>query len=267
MKRQFLQGIATVSASLLVISMGVEAATENRTEFINAKLGTSNYEVIQTDSESDGIYYKSEFNNLEELLTAKTELAEQLSAEGSVLLKNNGALPVNKESESITLWGLNSINPTLGGMIGSSVAVDSDNGQIAYTLQMALEEKKFQLNQTMLKLYESDDVNGTYGRAGGHSSQPSFGMVYENTKTYKVGEAPASVYTDEALKSADETVAVVVLSRDSSEATDYNPDMTSQDESDSFERPLALSLIVKVVVSKIYIFCSCRSSDIVLYLT
>ena len=27
------------------------------------------------------------------------------------------------------------------------------------------------------------------------------------------------------------------------------------------------SLIVKVVVSKIYIFCSCRSSDIVLYLT
>ena len=28
-----------------------------------------------------------------------------------------------------------------------------------------------------------------------------------------------------------------------------------------------IPLIVKVVVSKIYIFCSCRSSDIVLYLT
>lgn len=28
-----------------------------------------------------------------------------------------------------------------------------------------------------------------------------------------------------------------------------------------------VTLIVKVVVSKIYIFCSCRSSDIVLYLT
>lgn len=33
---------------------------------------------------------------------------------------------------------------------------------------------------------------------------------------------------------------------------------------DEWER---LSLTVKVVVSKIYIFCSCRSSDIVLYLT
>ena len=30
---------------------------------------------------------------------------------------------------------------------------------------------------------------------------------------------------------------------------------------------LAVTLTVKVVVSKIYIFCSCRSSDIVLYLT
>ena len=74
MKRQFLQGLATVSASLLVISMGVEAATENRTEFINTRLGTSNYEVIKTDSESNGIYYKSEFNSREELLKAKTVL-------------------------------------------------------------------------------------------------------------------------------------------------------------------------------------------------
>ena len=161
--------------------------------------------------------------------------------EGSVLLKNERSTSGEKDSENITLWGLNSINPTLGGMIGSSVAVDEENGQTAYSLQQALEEKQFTLNQTMLDLYSSEEVNGTYGRAGGHSSMPSFGMTYENTPMYKVGEAPASVYTDEALKSADDTAAVVVLSRDSSEATDYNPNMVSGDESDSFERPLALS--------------------------
>ena len=66
---------------------------------------------------------------------SQKELATQLSAEGSVLLKNDGALPVKKDSENITLWGLNSINPTLGGMIGSSVAVDEENGQTAYSLQ------------------------------------------------------------------------------------------------------------------------------------
>ena len=67
--------------------MGVETLANSRAQFINGRLGTTNYQVIQTDSESDGIYYKSEFNSLEEVLNAKKELATQLSAEGSVLLK------------------------------------------------------------------------------------------------------------------------------------------------------------------------------------
>lgn len=58
----------------------------------------------------------------------------------------------------------------------------------------------------------------------GHSLQPSFGTMYENPAAYKVGEAPESIYTDDVLKSADDTVALVVISRDSSEASDYNPE-------------------------------------------
>ena len=104
LKKQAMQGLATVSASVLVLSMGVETLANSRAQFINGRLGTTNYQVIQTDSESDGIYYKSEFNSLEEVLNAKKELATQLSAEGSVLLKNDGALPVKKDSENITLW-------------------------------------------------------------------------------------------------------------------------------------------------------------------
>ena len=89
LKKQAMQGLATVSASVLVLSMGVETLANSRAQFINGRLGTTNYQVIQTDSESDGIYYKSEFNSLEEVLNAKKELATQLSAEGSVLLKND----------------------------------------------------------------------------------------------------------------------------------------------------------------------------------
>lgn len=85
LKKQAMQGLATVSASVLVLSMGVETLANSRAQFINGRLGTTNYQVIQTDSESDGIYYKSEFNSLEEVLNAKKELATQLSAEGSVL--------------------------------------------------------------------------------------------------------------------------------------------------------------------------------------
>jgi len=58
LKKQAMQGLATVSASVLVLSMGVETLANSRAQFINGRLGTTNYQVIQTDSESDGIYYK-----------------------------------------------------------------------------------------------------------------------------------------------------------------------------------------------------------------
>ena len=57
LKKQAMQGLATVSASVLVLSMGVETLANSRAQFINGRLGTTNYQVIQTDSESDGIYY------------------------------------------------------------------------------------------------------------------------------------------------------------------------------------------------------------------
>ena len=126
-------------------------------------------------------------------------------------------------------------------MIGSSVSIDGEAGQKQYDIQTALTEKGFTLNQDMLDLYSSEKVNGTYGRKNGHSLQPSFGTMYENPAAYNVGEAPESIYDEDVLKSADDTVAFVVISRDSSEASDYNPNMTSANEEDSYERPLALS--------------------------
>ena len=41
----------------------------------------------------------------------------------------------------------------------------------------------------------------------------------------------------------------------------------SKQMTQDFGKGFTVALTVKVVVSKIYIFCSCRSSDIVLYLT
>ena len=66
LKKQAMQGLATVSASVLVLSMGVETLANSRAQFINGRLGTTNYQVIQTDSESDGIYYK--FFRIESLM-------------------------------------------------------------------------------------------------------------------------------------------------------------------------------------------------------
>lgn len=238
------RGLTAMSASLLALCVGATSIVNNNAAIINTRLGLSNYEVVDTGEgmESNSTYFKSEFSSLKELIEAKNALAEEISEEGSVLFKNeNCALPLDINSEKITLWGLNSHNPTLGGMIGSSAVVNADAGQVAYNIETALAERGFDLNQDMMALYASEEVNGTYGRSAGHSVQPSFGKIYENFASYGIGEAPASVYGDDVLKSADDTVALVVISRDSSEASDYYPEMVNTTEGDSFERPLALS--------------------------
>ena len=114
-----------------------------------------------------------------------------------------------------------------------------------YGLEEAFAEKEFDVNQDMIDFY-SNDTAAKYMRLGGfgqpgHSLTPGFGPMYEENKDYPIGEIPASEYSDELLKSADDTAAVVVISRDSSEAADYEPDMVNTTSGDSFERPLALS--------------------------
>lgn len=241
------RGLTSVSASLFAIMFGASSIANTNAAFINTRLGTSNYKAVDTGEEdTDSTYFKSEFSSLTELIDAKNALAEEIAEEGTVLFKNmDNTLPLNAGSEKITLWGLNSHNPTLGGMIGSSVSVDSEAGQVQYDIETAFQEKGFELNKEMIKLYMAK--SGDYGRKNGHSLQPSFGTIYENPAQYKVGELPVDQYSEKTLKSADDTAAVVVISRDSSEAADYNPDM-SAGENDSYERPLALSENEKAMI-------------------
>lgn len=239
--RRVWRGLSSITASLLAIAVGAIFIVNANAAFINSRLGTTNYNYIdEADGELDSTYFKSEFTDLTDLIEAKNQLAVEIASEGTVLLKNQKqALPIDMTTEKVTLWGLNSHYPTLGGMIGSSTAI-SKEGQVSYSLELALKEKGFDVNQTMIDLYSSEQAT-KYARLKGHSLSPSFGPIYENPGTYPIGEAPASIYTDKELSSADDTIAIVVISRDSSEAADYNPDMTNATEGDTFERPLALS--------------------------
>ncbi len=247
--------LTTVTASLLTVTVGGSSIANARADFINAALGTSSFRVEQTGDESDGLYFTSEYDNLEDLIQAKVDLAAEISSEGSVLFKNeNNALPLDKSSETVTLWGLNSHLPGLGGLIGSSVVADSESGQIAYGIEEAMAERGFTVNETMKEFYASDAC-ADYRRAAsffgnetpGHSLIPAFAQSYAEADTYIVGEAPADIYPDEILASAADTTAVVVLSRDSSEAADYSTNMKDPN-GDSFDTPLSVSAYEKDMI-------------------
>ena len=251
MKKGLMRGLAGITASLLAISLVATEYAPTRAAFINARLGTSSVKLVETgDASVDTYRYKSEFASLSDLVAAKVELAEQISAEGSVQLKNeDNALPLDAAGEAVTLWGHNSLFPSKGGMIGSTAS--AAEGQDNPGLPDALMARGFNVNMDMVGFYASEEAFA-YTRQTffpGAGLLPSFEATYEPPAFYMTGEIPSSMYTDEILATADDTVALCVITRDSSEAADYAPNMFCATEGDTFERPLALSQYEKDMIA------------------
>ena len=241
------RGLAVLLASLFVLSMYATGIAQANAGKINSFLGTTSYKVEKTGEGGDGIYFESEFGSLKEVIDAKEALAVEISQEGSVLFKNDGALPLST-SDKVTIWGLNSLAPTFGGLIGSTVSVNYEAGQPTITLIDAMKDRGFAVNEDMLKLYQSEEAAAFYRKAAffgqevpGHSLIPVFWPMFETADSYIIGELPADLYTEDVLASAKDSTAVVFLSRDSSEASDYAVSTMKDPNGDNFERPLGLS--------------------------
>ena len=242
------RGLACLLSCLFIVSTFATSIARSNATTINANLGTSSFKVEKTGEDTgDGVYFESEFSKVEDLIKAKEALSVEISQEGTVLFKNDGTLPLDKESDQVTIWGLNSISPTFGGLIGSTVGVDAESGQRTVTLMDAMKERGFSVNEEMATLYNSKEAAPYYRKAAffgqevpGHSLVPVFWPMYEPSREYIVGELPESLYTKEALEKAKDSTAIIFLSRDSSEASDYAPTMQATG-GDSFARPLALS--------------------------
>lgn len=246
-KEGLLRGLSGIFASLFVLMLCLTAVAQDNVGIINRQLGTTSYITQQKgDSITDTAYYKAEFNSVAELEAAKHELAAQIAAEGSVLLKNmNGALPLNAGSEAVTVWGLNSLFPTLGGLMGSSVSATADAGQEEVGILAALGMKGVQINGEMAgfygQFYENVRKGFMFGfEIPGHNLTINFSTITEPVTTYPIGELSPDTYTSDVLASADGTTAIVILSRDSSETADYFAEMQATG-GDSYTSPLALS--------------------------
>ncbi|MBQ8161055.1 MAG: glycoside hydrolase family 3 C-terminal domain-containing protein [Clostridia bacterium] len=256
-KEGLFRGLSAVMASLFVLMLCLTQVADANTGVINRELGTTSFITQSTGNTiADTAYHKPEFSSIAELEKAKHELAVSIAAEGSVLLKNNdGTLPLDVGTETVTIWGLNSIHPTLGGMMGSSVDAATDAGQQPVGILEAMEAEGFRLNTILTDFYRQDQFAGSVRSAflfgaesKGHSLNPNFYPMYEPMDSFNVGEIPGSAYTDEVLASADGTAAIILLTRDSSEAADYSDAMAAAG-GDSFKTPLSLSDYEKQMIS------------------
>lgn len=156
-RRKLWNGLTSVFACLLAFAItGASMVDIYRTD-IDKFLGTKSTELVTTGEISlEDLYtYQSDYTNTRDLLHAIADLGERMSEEGTVLLKNNGALPLtDEETGRVTLLGFSSYHPVMGGQGGGSALVEN-KGTDADTVDFveALETKGFIINPSIEQLY------------------------------------------------------------------------------------------------------------------
>ena len=89
---------------------------------VSTFLGVEQQEIVEDENaaEKDTQYYKSDFNSVAEVRTRGMKLIEEVVSEGTVLLKNDDALPL-KSGDAVSLFSTSSVDLVTAGS-GSSLS-------------------------------------------------------------------------------------------------------------------------------------------------
>ena len=107
---------ANVFCVLFGVVMTTSVIANANSTMVSTFLGAKTQEIIsKNDGErGDVLYHKTDFESIEELKANGEKLCEDIVAEGVVLMKNNGALPLSGGAQ-ISLFGSGSTNFVFAG--------------------------------------------------------------------------------------------------------------------------------------------------------
>ncbi len=245
------RGAAGVTATLLAFSVTATSVVSDHRTDIDKFLGTKSSRIVTEENvDTSNMYtYRSDYANTTELVQAIGDLGERMSEEGSVLLKNNGALPLTKEETGkLTLLGFSSYYPVRGGDMGSSLT--ENEGTDADTVDMveAFTAKGFTVNHRVQSLYESlkDSYKSEIQSWGGmityqNTVAPAIGTPFTSKEPSQAALEAADSGWKDSLK--DSNVLIVTLARSAGENRDYTPGQAGVDSTQSLNQtdPLGLS--------------------------
>ena len=248
--RRVWRGVTTATASLLALSVCASTVVDGFRTDIDKFLGTKSTKLVTENSDGTDLYtFKSDYTSTTELLHGIQDVGERMSEEGSVLLKNNGALPLTQdETQKITLLGFSSYYPVQGGDMGSSLV--ENTGTDADTVDMvgAFKAKGFGLNQTVADMYEA--LKPTYKSEvqswGGtveynHITAPSTTGVFSSKEPSQAAMDGQNATWKDSMN--DNNVMIVTIARSASENGSYNPGTAGVDPTQNLNQtdPLGLS--------------------------
>lgn len=219
------RALAAVSGIVLAVAVGGIAVTSEWSGYINKYLGISNTTIVQGESDEDPIHYASEFSSYTEVMEAARDVALEVQAEGTVLMRNeNNALPLS-EGSKVTFFGYNQVDPAYGGT-GSGGITSSEERRI--DLQKACcadgDDVKLKMNETIYSFYEEMYEN----EIGFVQTTNSWtGAVSSSFRTVDgVTEIDASEFTTAVTESFDDydDAAIFIMTRIGGEGSDLSVD-------------------------------------------
>lgn len=246
------RGLTAVTAVFLALAMTGSTIVNGFRTDIDKFLGTTSVRVVTDEADPSTAYgYKSDYTNTADLVKAIADVAERMSEEGTVLLKNNGALPLTgAEKSKVSLLGFSSYHPVMGGVMGSSLTPNVGTDADTVDFVQALTARGFTYNKALEALYAT--LEPTYQT----EVQSWFGSNFYSNITAPANSDGSFFTSKEPSQAAmdgadagwkatlnDYNVMIVTIARAASENANYTPGQAGVDPSQNLNQtdPLGLS--------------------------
>jgi len=206
---------------------------------VNLVLGEHRQSVDNSAVDTDGLdldYYQADYDNADELAAARVDLRTSLVDEGTILLKNDGAMPFSTDT-TFSFFGAASNS---GGTGGNPLGALFGGAELS-SLKDGFEEAGFGVN---------DQLWDFYGEGPGADCGLGAGSVgYGDAEDFSINECPIDelLATDGLEASFQGTVPVYVMSRVAGEGRDMPRSMVQhtdvpEDQVKSYLEPNSVEL-------------------------
>lgn len=235
---------ACLFAALAIIGSSIGQVLELNQNMVNSFLGTRTYELLTESTGETYTKFTPDYADTNALVQAHIELGAEAGVEGSVLLKNNGALPLAKDS-GVTLLGVAAdAKPFYGARVGV-VVLSAQN----VSLTEALQKQGIRVNEHANTVYGDLMASKAFKKLfnSANKLEASFvGVKPGEEKQYQILEPTgedliAQDHSFVSSLSGYQNAAIVVIGRSGTEGGDYFAGATGIDPASGARNPLALT--------------------------
>lgn len=225
-------GLAVVFAGLLALVVAAYTVVDIYRSSIDGYLGTVSSRLVSEGDPTDEDYYPfkpktaadgADCTDVDELIAYMQDVTTRLGEEGSVLLKNDGLLPLDGDAEKLALIGSGAYTPIYGGTM-ASIADESQ----AFKFIDELTAAGFDINPTVKGRYDAKEITlaeTTVNPMSGNTtvSYPNGINRSISAGKYTVNESDPAEIGLQASDIREGEVGLVVISRPASEGGYYLP--------------------------------------------